>query len=331
MKRLFFLGDFSSENGPGIANRSLKENIEKYIDQYNCSVTFSNEKTILKRTIEILKQTKNSDCIIICNYTRLHLLAVFWGNMIHKEIIYRMHGTFGLINLKDKESEIEDIKHLGKERYILSHAKKIITVSKTAMIHFQEQFPKWKEKLDYVYNSIDTERYLLGETIKKNRNWILSTGGGMKQKNNIVVAKAIDYLNKNGYNLSYYVIGQPYPDKPELEKCPCVRFIEKMSHEELVALMGKSYIYVQNSTFDTFGIAVIEAALKECRLLLSDAIGAKEILEGYYSIKDSNDIINIANSLKEILQEEKTTIPQVNLDDISGEKVVNKFLELCLD
>ena len=58
----------------------------------------------------------------------------------------------------------------------------------------------------------------------------------------------------------------------------------------------KSNLYIQNSEFETFGLATMEALICGCNLLISQNVGAKAIINGL----EANDLINDVDNIKEI-------------------------------
>lgn len=330
MKTIFMLGDFTSENGPGIANKSLKENIENSKDKIDFKIYYSVESRIVNRIVEILKKVCCSDLIVICNFTRLHVLAVFVSIILQKDIIYRMHGLFGFEEaLNGEVSSRKNNRTRKLEKYILSHSTKIITVSKTAMKNIIREFPEYKDKVDYCYNSIDIDIEYHDKYLKKNKSIILSTGGGMRQKNNYIIAKAIDQVIKKGYSVDYYVVGSSYTDREKIESFEFVHYIEKMPHKELITLMCKTNIYVQDSSLDTFGLAIVEAAMCGCKLILANNIGAREVIDNYYSITNCDDIEAISNAIVDAINSDNPKLPNIDFNMISGDAVAKRFLELC--
>ena len=66
----------------------------------------------------------------------------------------------------------------------------------------------------------------------------------------------------------------------------------------------KSYPCIQNSSFETFGLAPIEALIAGCNLLISNEIGAKGVLtttEDKDIIFDTDSIEGIAGKIHELI------------------------------
>ena len=70
--------------------------------------------------------------------------------------------------------------------------------------------------------------------------------------------------------------------------------------------MHQSGLFIQNSCFETFGLAPLEALACGCDLLLSDKIGARFILKGLEDgdlIHDYSDRDEIADKIMRLMQQ----------------------------
>ncbi|MGQ7390445.1 glycosyltransferase [Streptococcus suis] len=153
---------------------------------------------------------------------------------------------------------------------------------------------------------------------KKKANQIVSIGGGIPQKNNLLICRAINKLNEeNKMNLKYIVIGLTGRDKDEICSYDFVTYYEKLSHEEVIEILAGSQMYIQNSVFETFGLAIIEALLSDCILLISNNIGAISVLktiENRDLIFNINDVDEISSKIKYLLSNNNTIRLKHGLD-----------------
>ena len=77
-----------------------------------------------------------------------------------------------------------------------------------------------------------------------------------------------------------------------------------LEHDEVLEMMNKADIYIQNSFFETFGLAVIEAIVQGCDLLISRGVGAISVFEEFpeqFTIQDVNSIGEIAEKIRAII------------------------------
>jgi len=300
--KVFFVGDFFSNTGPAIANKALLKGL-KYEN-----IIFSKAKNKLTRVLELLYKTLFSDCICFCSYSKLNFLGLKIARIFNKKTFYIMHG-YKTYEYKINKNFIsaEEIKRINyEEKKLIKSVDKVFCVSKRFMEFMKKAEPDCKNKFDYNFNPVELEKIknIINNKSKKN-NQIVSIGGGMKQKNNLNVCKAIDKLNKEKkLDLKYVVIGLPYTDKNKILSYDFVTYYDTVSHEKVLEILSESYLYIQNSIFETFGLSVIEALACNCNLLISDKVGALDIFETITSediIYDANNIDEISKKIEKIL------------------------------
>lgn len=308
--KLFMVGDFTGNTGPSIANKTIRTGLKD-----EKMVTYSEGKNKIARLIEIVFKTLLSDQICMCSYTKSNLFVIKIAKLFKKQTYYLMHGysTYE-IQANNKNISEELVKQTNDfEKEIFKNVDKVFCVSKYFMEFMQEAEPEYKEKFFYNYNGLDITN-IEGEALsieKLKEKQIVSIGGGMPQKNNLEVCKAIYKLNEEkNMNLTYIVIGSNTIDKDEIIKYDFVTYIDELPHNEVLNVLKESNLYVQNSDFETFGLSVIEALLSRCNLLISNNIGAKGIIN---TIEDRDLIFNTANideiacKIEKILEEKNVS------------------------
>lgn len=316
--KLFLLGDFVSDNGPGNANKQVRDTLA---DVYEIEYSRSSGK--LSRIVEMYKGVRKADILLICSKSKINYMAINIAKKQEKKIIYLVHGCASyeavIKNPFISEKQLNAIKRY--ETIVYDASDRIVCVSKFCMDFVQKQFPQYGDKVDYIYNVVDVNKIknLCGEkNYLRQGNKILSVGGGMRRKNNLIIAKAID---KNFDNLKYVVVGDALEDGEEIKKFGFVTWIGHLTHETLLQLMNETDVYVQNSTFETFGLAVIEALYAGCSLLVSQAAGCIELFE---TITDMDIIYDTSNEME--ISEKITHL----LREPNNKRLLNGFKEECV-
>lgn len=302
--KVFFVGDFKKNTGPGIANSAIRKGLLNY------NMMYSDANNKISRVFEMIIKTIRADCVCFCSPSKANIIGLRIAKFFNKKSFYVMHGYLTLESKINNESicqkEIEKINYF--ERYIFKNVERVYCVSEAFMNYMKDIEPEFKEKFDYNYNGLDldkiknsTEKY----SENKKKEQIVSIGGGMKQKNNLAVCKAIDMLNKEkNMNLKYIVIGLPYTDKKEICSYDFVTYYDELPHEKVLEILAESYLYVQNSTFETFGLALIEALFSKCNLLVSNTVGAIGVIKTIKNddlILDQTNVEEIASKIKNII------------------------------
>lgn len=303
MKKVYMLGDFTSQNGPGIANKALKDGLDELEAEEIKYIYFKNQHG--HRVGDIWRNCKKCDLIFIANYTRIFLVAILIGKVLRKPIVYRLHGFNSMENqINDVSNNI--VKQMETdilERYIIRNVDKIICVSQISKETVCNYYRKYQNKFDYCYNSIEIPD--ITEHIAKRKEYtIISVGGGMRRKNNLSVTYAIDKFQKRtGVYVRFIVVGPAYSDKEEMCKYEFVEYHEFLQHEQLLELFSECNLYIQNSSFETFGLAALEALYAGCSLLLSKNMGVLEIFDEIpddYIIDNITDVDEISRKMEVI-------------------------------
>lgn len=274
--RIFLLGDFESDNGPGNANKKIRDSLLlKY------EIKYSKEKGRIRRIYEMYKGIAHSDILLICSASKINYLAVRVAKKQGKKILYLMHG-YSSYEKKIENPELTDDelkKTYDYEEFIFTNSDRIICVSKRFMDYMKTQISKYADKFDYIFNTIDVEGI---EKIYKNnpdeerKNQILSVGGGKRQKNILTLAKV---LAENDKKTKFIVVGKSLQDGERIKAFDNVMWYEHLKHEELYRVMAETTLYIQNSIFETFGLAVVEALYAGCSVLVSNAVGCLDLFE----------------------------------------------------
>lgn len=329
--KVFFVGDFSSNTGPASANRMLIEKLDKK------QVLFSRQSNKILRIIEFIIKFIFASSICLCSYSKFNILSIKISKLFNKKVFYYMHGYKSYeykINVQEKDNKkLQEIKDV--ESYIFDNSVKIFCVSKILMNLMKNKEKKYSEKFVYSYNPINFQK--IQQLVKENNsekdsNNIISLGGGMRQKNNLVVCEAIKQLNnEKDLNLNYTVIGLPYTDKDQILEYDFVTYYESLKHEDVIKLLSKSKIYIQNSDFETFGITLVEALLSGCNLLISRNTGVLELIDNIsYNdvILNTKDIEEIKEKIIHLLSHgnSESMLKNFRFKELETEYVANNFL-----
>ena len=154
MKRFFFLGDFESDTGPGVADRMIQKGLGN-----RENIRFSRRKNKILRIAEMVWGISTADCVCFCSYSRSNLFAFRLCKMLHKKTAYIMHGYM------ERESKIanadeETLKAVKSyERTVFSASDRLICVSKGFMEYMIQADPR---------NTIQIMPYLVSSSVQGN-------------------------------------------------------------------------------------------------------------------------------------------------------------------
>ncbi len=327
--KLALIGDFHSGKGMAIANRDIKRDLETLYD-----VSCSKETGILRRLWEQCVLVFRCDELVLCSATLMNYPAVWLAQLQKKRYVYVMHGltTFETTFEYPPAGDQWTNAFRRYERYILAHAGRIVCVSGLFGDWIRERFPFCSGKIDFVYNTVDTGKCeaILRSSPGRVPNTVLSSGGGRKQKNICTVAAA---LEESGSGLMLHVAGKEFSQGNEIRSHRNVVWHGEMPHDDLLTLMASSSLYVQNSIFETFGIAVVEALFCGCSILVSENTGCLPLFRNLREediIRDVYDKEEISRKIRHLMAHPNNARLRegFSADLISGEYHAKRLKEI---
>lgn len=279
-KRFFLLGDWRCNAGPSNVNRSFVLNSNKDMGYIHSS------NRIIKR-LERYKWLFYPIVIVSGGLTELELRFL---KLFRKKIIYLMHGCLWYETKVNNLTTSE--KALKNEDLLLSTSTAIICVSERYSEWVKKEYPQYSHKIKFVNNGITLNQRPFRQ---KEQYSIAVSGGNRLQKNNGIICKAVEKLNKMGYNCQMYVFGRMYENNDDLLKYPFVHCMGHMNKEQYYDALDKISLFILNSVLESFGLVVADALSCNCSLLMSEGVGALSIMT-----TTENDVINNCYDVNEI-------------------------------
>ena len=187
---------------------------------------------------------------------------------------------------------------------------KVICVSNEAKDNFCKKYNISKDKVTVIYNYIDEDAILhkANEFKVDNRVFTFVNVAKMRdQKRQDRLVKAAIYLKEKGYDFNIQLVG----DGPNLDKIKAMISDNDVADKvEVLGLKTNPYPYIKNADFfvlssfmEGYGIVIKEALLLKKKVLTTDVVGPKEILEnGKYGIIVPNNDDDIKYAMEDILK-----------------------------
>lgn len=307
--KIFVVGDHYSGTGPANVTKA-------YIDTLPQGTLYQKYKNKLFRLVELYLKIPICDVIFISGYSKQNLIALNIAKKSGIKTAYLVHGSI------EYENEINgtiDEQMNEVERKTFEGADLLLAVSSSFARFLNEQYPEYKDKISVLTNGIDYK--LLPAAKKDNKKEakkIISIGGGMPRKRIKTICQALEILNSEGMNISLTVAGADGKDTEIIRSYPFVNYLGLVNHELMIKELNSSKLFIQNSCFETFGLAPIEALMCGCDILLSKECGALSLFEGSYSendiICDTQDCEEIANKIRYLMMNGNNEKMLSNLD-----------------
>lgn len=296
--KIFLAGDYYSGTGPANVTGYYIENLPK-------GTLYQKMRSKAARVPEILINTIRADVVVYSGYSRQNIIGMKLAAKMGKPIAYIMHGCVEYENKINREPDEEMSK---TEREFIALSDVVFAVSGQFKEWLAENYPEYADKFDSIANGIDDNvidiLHKQGDC-EKDEHMIFSVGGGMPRKKIVNICRAVEILRSTyDNNLRLTVVGAKGADTDAINAYSFVDNRGIVPFEQVVSLMRKSAVFVQNSCFETFGLAPVEAIAAGSAVLCSKEIGALEIIHGVTDsdiIYDYNNPDEIAEKVKELL------------------------------
>ncbi len=305
--KIFLAGDHYSGTGPA--------NVTKYyIKNLPAGTLYQKRRLKAARAAEILINTLRADVVVYSGYSKQNILGLTLAKKFGRPSAYIMHGCVEHENAINLEPD-EEMNRV--ERQTLEMADLVLAVSDIFKDWLKENYPAYAEKIDTLANGIDTD--LIHNAKRRHdydRHMIFSIGGGMPRKKIKHICEAVEILRRD-YDPKLYlcVIGDKGADSDIIDSYNFVDNRGIVTFAEGVALFEQAALFVQNSCFETFGLAPVEALSCGCPVLCSREVGSLTL------IKDlrETDVIERYDDPKEIAEKIRYNLENSNSKRLSAD------------
>ncbi len=296
--RVFLVGDYRTGTGPANVTLEYKKRIRNVMVQHM--------KSKAARIPELLVKTFFSDVVLLSGHSKQNLYALRFARLFHKKCAFLMHGC---VEYENEINGVPDEDMADTERRTLAGADAVYAVSEQFATWLKERYPAYSEKISAASNGADlcTDAPAVSAS-PRDENLIFSIGGGMPRKRIRYIAEAVMLLRKEPAfrDLKLVVAGDTGKDSEAVDAFACVEDLGLISHERCMELLSSAALFVQNSCFETFALAPLEALSAGTSVLCSRAVGALELFSGLRPcdvIEDTEDAEEIAGKIKMLLAE----------------------------
>lgn len=328
-KEVLFCGEYIVNAGPSNVNRFLLDNSK------NMFMYVKSQGKITKRVERVLKLLK-SNVVIFSGYGRYIKKLLVICKILHIKTIYLMHGCL------EYENQINNLhikkKDLNVEQYILKKIDLVLCVSEGYMKWVNGRYPQMITKIFYLNSGIDINEY---KDIKKHNFraqheeiTVAVAGGDRLQKNNFEVCKAIELLTyKKNMSLRLNVYGRCYSNEKRFLKYPHTIYKGMLPKKVLYDELGKTNLFIVNSEVESFGLAVVDALMCGCDILVTQNAGICSLLDLKEAdiIKDVHDVSEISEKICKILKKSNNEriLNSIDFDRYSWSEVGKRLYRIC--
>ncbi len=281
--RVLVVGDYRTGTGPA---NVTKEYLMRF-PRGTGRLIFSSK---VLRAFEIILKVPFSSLLLISGYSKQNLLALKWARVWHRPCAYLMHGC---VDHENAINECVDDTMSRVERKTMEQSTAIFAVSSHFAKWLRTCYPEYSDKISAAVNGVDTrllDEQRTGRRADRDPHVIFTIGGGMPRKKIKHICEAVDILNTRAGEMKYRlkVIGDTGKDDDVINSYPFVENLGLVGKDTVGSLYEEAALFVQNSCFETFGLAPMEALMHGCSILVSKEVGALELFGSY----EDGDVIN---------------------------------------
>jgi glycosyltransferase involved in cell wall biosynthesis len=326
---IFFAGNPFGNFGPRIVNDNLIRNLRDEVSYITC------EKQ-LPRFFEVVWKILRCKVAIFSGVTSYDQYIIPIFRIMRKRVIYIMHG---FLQYEDLANGFSNPRGEKNEALLLKYSDIILCVSETFMQFIKNQLPEYSHKVSFLTNGVDWEmlNHIPENDIPRDPRSIVLLGGGRITKRNLEVCKAVNLLNQRfGENYRVDVYGEFWENDASkaISEMPATVFHPLIPHEELLKVMKGASLFVQNSDIESFSLGVVEALACGCSLLISNNVGAKDILHNLTEediITNTTDIEQIAGKIRHLSTNGNNSrlLASIDKEETSIQTSARKLLEIA--
>ncbi len=289
--KILFLGDLHTNCGPANVNKQLTKALS---DDYQY---IRSRKNVWKMT-ELFWKMIRCNVVVISGVTRIGTVAAKLAPITDTKVVYIMHGCAEFeaqLNGKNKNSD----QLIAWETEVMQRADLLLPVSQRFCLWVQERYPQYAHKTQFLFNGMEVPNVSYGGNVRDHRS-VIAAGGDRATKNNAVLVQAVSRMDGKA---ELKVYGTWYaPDKT------CVmnhtQYMGVVPQPEFYEELSKSAVFVLNSVFEPFSLAVIDALNYGCSVLVSSKAGIVDLLPLLPEdvIEDPMDVKEIEDKLSYLLE-----------------------------
>jgi UDP-glucose:(heptosyl)LPS alpha-1,3-glucosyltransferase len=240
--------------------------------------------------------------------------------------IFTMHGIphrYWVHNIRRKKMSLYDLATDWVEKRLVyyGNCRKFIAVSNLTRDIFLNQYNIDPRKVIVIHPGIDLNDYRQEDNvraliraeynIKAGESVIVFASMNFEIKGLDRILLAVAKLKKQNHKFKLIIAGKGNKNKytnlaREAQILSDVIFTGQVTKEKLLQIYSAGDMYIMLSKFDTFGMVVLEAMAAGLPVIISDKVGAKDVIEegtNGYIISDTKDDDYIAAKISQMLDE----------------------------
>lgn len=225
-------------------------------------------------------------------------------NLIHPEL-FRDRARFPWLSLATWKYSLQSMCNAHRIISVSNHTAKdmvnYLQVNPT-QIH---TVPNGVDAIFQAQNAQAEQDFRKLSNISKKTCCLLNVGSNNPRKNIITILKVVHQLKEQNFPVHFWKAGDDFTDDQkqfiaEHQLDTCISYLGKPDKETLIQIYNSADVLVAPSTYEGFGITVIEAMACGLPVIASNVTSLPEVVEDAAILVDPLDVQGIIESVKQI-------------------------------
>lgn len=316
---ILFVGDTRYNLGPCNVNKEIIRHKSEQI----LAVDFSRR---YYKALDLVMKMMKSKVTVVSGVSKFNSLAIRLSKLFRRKTVYIMHGCVEHESKIDGKPRSEE--GLRLERELLESVDLILPVSRRYSEHVKKWYPQYEDKIHYWQVGVHELPADIC-VVEKQKNSLAAAGGDWLLKQNHVVSCAVEHLN----GAATFTVFGPVEEKTVRNKNRNTHWMGSVDHDVFMDALRTKELFVVNSVIESFNISVMEALGCGCSVLISDHVGAADIMEltDRDVIVNTNDEEEIAEKIAYLLEHPNNhrIREAMNWPDLSYDAAVKRLEKIC--
>ena len=294
--------EFPHNPAQGNRTNSLVKGIQKYHQRY-----WQYPKQLQHCDADIFHIIDHSDGYLV-NWLKKKAPTVVTChdliNLIHPEL-FRDRARFPWLSLATWKFSLQS----------MTHAHRIISVSNHTAQDIVQHLHLSPTQIQTVPNGVDSifqaEKLPTATDFRQKFNLpkdtccLLNVGSNNPRKNIITILQVVNHLRNKNFPIHFWKAGDDFTDSQktfiaEHQLDSCISYLGKPDKETLIQIYNSADVLVAPSTYEGFGITVIEAMACGLPVVASNVTSLPEVVADAAMLMEPLDTAGIAHSVEQI-------------------------------